>query len=547
MKRVYLLSLLFLSPFLAVAQVSVNMNLLGNWDDNSLPVRFGLVYNDVWGHFDGSTNKEYAIIGSVQKVHIMDVTNPSAITEVASFTGGDNSLWRDMKTFGTTLYCVADEGSEGMMIIDLSDMNSGPQLVAQPKLDFLKAHNIFIDGATGRLYVAGSNSNSAGLIVYDLVADPFSPTKLATVSLPGSYVHDLYAQNNRVYANHGFNGLYIYDFTDPLNPVTLATLTSYPERGYNHSSWLSSDGNHLIFCDETHDRGVKILDISDLDNLTVTDVFRSALLAPANSASIAHNPLVKDDLIFLSYYHDGIQVFDMSDPTDVVRTAYYDTYTNHTDYAGSDGAWGVYPFLPSGNILGSDILNGLFVLELTSSALPVEWLTFDATRIDASVQLHWATATETNSDRFEVERSTDGKNFKTIGTITAAGNSTYRKDYNFQDNDPAVGQNYYRLRQVDYNGQFDYSPTRTVYFPPSTFKVAPNPTHPGTPMQLQLPFADTPFELQLHNYLGQPIWSKQYPAGPPTQTWMPPVLPPGLYLLSAQAGSVKASQKIIIQ
>jgi hypothetical protein len=68
----------------------------------------------------------------------------------------------------------------------------------------------------------------------------------------------------------------------------------------------------------------------------------------------------------VSYYHDGVQVYDISDPMNPVNIAYYDTYTQHTNYNGYQGCWGVYPFLPSGIILASDFENGLFVLDGSS-------------------------------------------------------------------------------------------------------------------------------------------------------------------------------------
>jgi hypothetical protein len=76
--------------------------------------------------------------------------------------------------------------------------------------------------------------------------------------------------------------------------------------------------------------------------------------------SIPHNQLIKGDLLYVSYYYDGLQVYDISDPTLPVRVAHYPTSTepNLKQYRG---AWGVYPFLPSGNIIVSDMQKGLFV------------------------------------------------------------------------------------------------------------------------------------------------------------------------------------------
>jgi hypothetical protein len=80
--------------------------------------------------------------------------------------------------------------------------------------------------------------------------------------------------------------------------------------------------------------------------------------------------MVRDGLVFVSYYHDGLQVFDISDPTSPNLIAWYDTFIE-TSHAGFAGAWGVHSALPSGRILISDITNGLFVLEVVAEQMEV--------------------------------------------------------------------------------------------------------------------------------------------------------------------------------
>ncbi len=101
---------------------------------------------------------------------------------------------------------------------------------------------------------------------------------------------------------------------------------------------------------------------------------------------------------------------------------------------------------------------------LNAQVLPVELIDFIATPLPpakgkegASVLLEWATASELDADRFEVEHSTDGLSFGKIGERQAAGTATEQQAYEFFHEQPAVGVNYYRLRQVDFNGAFEYS------------------------------------------------------------------------------------------
>ncbi|MEZ4828184.1 MAG: choice-of-anchor B family protein [Bacteroidia bacterium] len=347
------------------AQVSQNLNLQSVWHDPSLPVHSGLIYNEVWGF--NYKYSEYAILGSAGFTHFIDVTDPTAPQEVARFAGAVNSIWRDFKTFGHYAYGVADETSQsspsGLQIFDYSGLPSSIVKVYDSNAIVERAHNIFIDEQAGRLYIAGSNTRPNGIIVLDLASDPANPAVLASVNLPGGYVHDVYVRNNIAYCSHGFNGLYIYDMTVPTSPALIGNLTSYPNQGYNHSSWLTDDGNFLVFADESFGRPLRILDITDLSNLTIVSTFKSHLSGPPTANSIPHNPLVRGDYAFVSYYQDGIQIYNIRDVVAPEKVAWYDTDTTNLTYTGYDGAWGVYPFLPSHNILGSDQYFGLFVLE----------------------------------------------------------------------------------------------------------------------------------------------------------------------------------------
>lgn len=91
---------------------------------------------------------------------------------------------------------------------------------------------------------------------------------------------------------------------------------------------------------------------------------------------------------------------------------------------------------------------------LDCATLPVELIALDATARNTLIDVSWATATERNSDHFVVERSPDNEAFNPIGTVAAAGNAQSRRDYALTDTDPFHGANYYRLKQVDFNGTF---------------------------------------------------------------------------------------------
>jgi Secretion system C-terminal sorting domain len=108
--------------------------------------------------------------------------------------------------------------------------------------------------------------------------------------------------------------------------------------------------------------------------------------------------------------------------------------------------------------------------------LPVQLLSFSGYRNKLSNQLLWLTASETNSDYFTIERSTDGANFSSIGQVKGAGSSNSTIRYEFEDNSASAKYNYYRLKQTDYNGNFEYSSVLLIESKAETeLKIRPNP------------------------------------------------------------------------
>ena len=99
-----------------------------------------------------------------------------------------------------------------------------------------------------------------------------------------------------------------------------------------------------------------------------------------------------------------------------------------------------------------------------ANPLPVSLLDFNGLVRNKAIELVWKTALENNSKHFEVLKSTDGISFTEIGKVNAAGNSTGIRAYQFMDNTPASGMNYYKLKQVDLDGSFVYSKNIAINF-----------------------------------------------------------------------------------
>ncbi len=114
------------------------------------------------------------------------------------------------------------------------------------------------------------------------------------------------------------------------------------------------------------------------------------------------------------------------------------------------------------NATGADDMVGIDDFQISMVAIPVEMVSFSAKKAGITNKLAWQTATELNNQHFDVQRSTDGATFQTIGQVKGVGNSVALNNYEFMDEAPSVGTNYYRLQQVDYNGKTTTSKTVAV-------------------------------------------------------------------------------------
>lgn len=111
-----------------------------------------------------------------------------------------------------------------------------------------------------------------------------------------------------------------------------------------------------------------------------------------------------------------------------------------------------------------------------TAPLPVYLLSFSASKQNGSSLLKWSTSSEVNSSQFVVEHSADGARYAALSSVAAAGNSNVPTDYHYTHRQPLPGANYYRLKMIDKDGTFDYSPVRQLHFEQdNALKIIPNP------------------------------------------------------------------------
>ncbi|MFT5166833.1 MAG: choice-of-anchor B domain-containing protein [Saprospiraceae bacterium] len=353
LKKIYtilaIMATIFLLPTTSTAQVQEGI-FLGNWQDDSLPEMFYGRYNETWGIVVNGV--EYGVIGSTMGTHFISLEPDNGVLQEVAFVPaaaqGSGIIHRDFHSYGNYLYAVADEGNSTLQIIDFSGLPASVDVVYDSFEFIQRAHNIFIDEDNARLYATNGKVLS--------LANPAQPTLLDAGFFGG---HDVFIRDHILIEHQGNSGMRVIDYTDYNNPNILGTFSNYPNGGYNHSGWMSEDGSHYFLCDETGGSYVKSLDIADYNDIEIVDLFKAD---NENPDHIAHNAMVRDNLVYVSYYSDGIQVFDATDPSHVVRKYFYDTYPG-IDNSGFKGAWGVYSLLPSGRVLVSDMATGFYLME----------------------------------------------------------------------------------------------------------------------------------------------------------------------------------------
>lgn len=183
-----------------------------------------------------------------------------------------------------------------------------------------------------------------------------------------------------------------------------------------------------------------------------------------------------------------------------------------------------------------------------TAPLPIKLITFNATAKGNSVVLNWQTAAEINNDYFTIERSIDAKNWGEILYITGAGNSNKTETYTSTDLTPLNGTAYYRLKQTDFDGKFEYFNVVAVNVEKeSTYKIAvyPNPATENSGIAVEHNFShnNSIVTISVKNIEGKEMTS--FVSGNFKNTIEG--LPKGLYFVTVSTDSTQKTEKLIVQ
>ena len=165
-------------------------------------------------------------------------------------------------------------------------------------------------------------------------------------------------------SSNGPDGVEIVDVTDKFAPVMLSAGT-YPQLAYAHQGWLTEDHRFFLLGDEIDElkfnvpTRIHVFDVSDLDAPVYVFAYE------ATTASIDHNLYIVGNRVFQASYTSGLRVLEFGDLAneELMEIAFFDTFPT-SDAPNFSGAWGAYPYLPSGTVIVSDGTNGLFILSL---------------------------------------------------------------------------------------------------------------------------------------------------------------------------------------
>ncbi len=350
--------------------------------------------SDIWGWTDPDTGKEYAIAAMTNSTAFVDITDPiNPIFWGRLNSNAGNNYWRDVKIYGNYAFIVADNvGNHGMQVFDLTrlrDINEAedPEIPVEPDLiydDVASCHNIIINETSAIAYLLGCNTFNGGPNFID-ISDPINPVNLGGYAADG-YTHDAQVVTysgpdtdyigKEILVGSNENKVVILDVTDKSNVLKVSEF-DYSQIGYTHQGWFTEDQRYFLLGDEEDELNFGIntrtlvFDFQDLDNPVQTNTY----LGP--SSAIDHNGYVKGTDFFMASYRAGMRVLDISNigetNNQLTEIGYFDTYPTNNG-TGFNGAWSVYPYFASGNIIINDIERGLFVVRKSGTLGNIEIL-----------------------------------------------------------------------------------------------------------------------------------------------------------------------------
>lgn len=362
--------------------------------------------NATWKFSDIYADGNIAVIGSYncRGVFIYDISNPDAPVLASWYNPAPNQQFLEAIVIGNRGYFGSGTGGGGVHIVDLTNpyspvflgaVNSSVCAVGGSPCAYTSIHEMMVfDQGGSRYLLENSNVTSSRELRIINVTNPSAPVFTRSfLSSDGGWVHAMHIRGNKLYLS-GFVSSSRVDIYDMANLATQAPVllgSVMIGSNSNHSAWTNETGEYLYSARELSNGDLRVYDVR---NPAQPLLIRSIQAASLNINAITpHNPVVMGNKLYVSWYQAGVQVFDITDPTNPVREAQYDTYQQEfapsddelaqldrngdpwdvfcgTDSFGNNalpstygGNWAVYPFLGMNKVLAGDLTAGLLVLD----------------------------------------------------------------------------------------------------------------------------------------------------------------------------------------
>lgn len=468
---------------------------------------------------DAGTNSEICI----EEVHTLDANNPSVGSGVWTWSSAPTY---ENGTSATDFNAQISFASPGTYIGTWTISNG----TCTPTVDNVE---ISVLGSSANVVLVDEATVTAAT---DRCEEPDGWTYYSTASNPDEYVFAIGKNGNTFDAE-------VTIVHDPLNTDFVSTIPGVRGTWLIPRTWNVDITSGSI----TTDVCVRFfVDMTEIES--------------ARAAATAFTPWPNSDVTPLTFFKHPTNAFT---PTGMLINGDFNFLPQYlADFGGLNPSAAA---IASSN---SGVINGVAYYELCGissfsggsagfsvndggSPLPVELLDFSANTKESHIQLEWSTATEINNDGFEVQRSIDGENFETIAWVDGNGNTTIIQSYQYDDYEAKSGVNYYRLKQVDFDGEFEYTDIVSAKLRSidgiSISNLRPNPANESVFIDIQSNESSTG-KITVYNHMGQKVAliNSSLEKGENTIKIETAHLPSGAYFVAIESNDVAVTKKFVI-
>ena len=341
----------------------------------------GTVITNSWGWTHPVTKDEFALVCTNKGVTFINITDPAnAIILGTLKTKTENGSSRSVKTYNSFAFIISDAENHGIQSLNLGillDIKNPPfEFSSGRDYNFIaNANNISINENSGFAYITGSNTFNGGLQFIDV-------NNSSKIIESGGYSEGSYINETQVITYNGPDTDYtdkevligsnesevvILDVSDKENPIKISSFT-YPNISKTHQGWFTEDFKYFVLGDKLDEvnNGVNtntiVFDLTDLDNPIHHFNYEG------NTTAIDNNGYILGNTYYQANHTNGVRIIDISDIDNKSFTeiGFFDTYPENNN-PEVKGAVNVYPYLESGNIIVSDINDGFFLIRKSKS------------------------------------------------------------------------------------------------------------------------------------------------------------------------------------